>query len=87
MKRSELNKNDILKRIKGIEDDIAKAHEYLKTDAHAHWHKFRPFFKEKVKDGEILPPHKDWVQNVFIPGREKALRKAEYLIDRLEGIG
>lgn len=25
----------------------------------------------------MAPPHKDWIKNVFIPNREKAIRKAE----------
>jgi hypothetical protein len=77
-------KKAVLDRIKSLEDDIAKAREYLETGAHAHWHGFRPLFNDKVRDGELLPPHKDWVKNVFLPSRERALRKAEKLLDRLE---
>lgn len=84
--RSDLKKKKILKRISDIEERIAKANEYLQTGANAHWHGFKPFFKEKVRGGKILPPHKDWVKNVFIPNSERALRKAEKLIDRLESI-
>jgi len=84
--RSDLKKKEILKRISDIEEGMAKAREYLQTGAHAHWHGFKPFFKEKGRDGKILPPHKDWVKNVFIPNSERALRKAEKLIDRLESI-
>ena len=42
-------KNDILERIKDIEDAIAKGREYLETGEHAHWHGFRPLFAHKVK--------------------------------------
>jgi hypothetical protein len=79
-----LKKKAILERVKSIEDDIVKAREYLETGAHAHWHGFSPLFKWKTKEGEVLPPHKEWVQNVFLPSREKALRKAEKLIDRFK---
>ena len=82
--RSDLKKKEILNRINDLEEQIAKAREYLQTGAHAHWNGFRPLFREKVKDGKILPPHKDWVKHVFIPSRERALRKAEKLIERLE---
>jgi hypothetical protein len=84
--QSTLKKKTILNRINDLEVEIAKAREYLQTGAHAHWHGFRPLFKKKVKDGITLPPHKDWVKNVFIPSRERAIRKAEKLIDRLESI-
>lgn len=77
-------KKAVLDRIKGLEGDIAKAREYLETGAHAHWHGFRPLFKDRVRDGELLPPHKDWVKNVFLPSRERALQKAEKLLDGLE---
>ena len=82
--RSDLKKKEILNRINDLEEQIAKAREYLQTGAHAHWHGFRPLFRERVKDGKILPPHKDWVKNVFIPSRERALRKAEKIIERFE---
>ncbi len=74
----------ILDRIERIEDDISKAKEYLENGSSAHWHKFKPLFDEKIKDGEVLPPHKDWVKNVFLPGREKALRASEKLIEQIE---
>ncbi len=83
--QSKLNKKAILDRIKIIEDELEKAHEYLQARAHADWHGFRALFNVKVRDGKVLPPHEDWVKNVFIPGREKAMRKAEKLLDKLEG--
>ena len=82
--RPDLKKNEIINRITDLEEQVTKAREYLKTGAHAHWSGFRPLFKEKVKDGKILPPHKDWVRNVFIPNREKALIKAEKILERVE---
>lgn len=82
--RADLKKNELLNRINDLEDQIVKAREYVQTGAHAHWNGFRPFFKEKTKNGKAQPPHKDWVKNVFIPSRERALRKAEKIADRLE---
>ncbi len=76
-------KKAILDRIKHLEEAIAKGHEYLESEKHAHWSGFRPLFVNKVRDGKVLPPHKDWVKNVFIPKKEKALRKAEKIVERL----
>jgi len=73
----------ILDRIKHLEDAISKAREYLETGAHADWSGFRPWFVEKVRDGKVLPPHKDWVKNVFLPRCEKALARAEKTLERL----
>jgi hypothetical protein len=77
-------KKAILDRIKHLEDAIAKGREYLVSGKHAHWHGFRPLFVDKVRDGEILPPHKDWVKNVFLPRREMDLREAQEKLERLE---
>ena len=77
-------KKAIINRIKSIEDGIVRAQEYLETGAHAHWHGFRPLYKDKVRDGRELPPHKKWVKNVFLPNHERALRKAEKLLDNFE---
>ena len=77
-------RRDIVERAKRLEDDIARAREYLETGEHSSWNKFQPLFKRKVKDGKLVPPHKDWVKNVFIPGLEKALSEAEKLLDRAE---
>jgi len=77
-------KQAILNRIKGFEDAIAKGKEYLETGQHAQWRGFRPLFNSKVRDGKRLPPHRDWVQNVFLPRREKALRQAEKVLKRME---
>ena len=73
----------ILDRIKKLEEAITKGREYLESGAHADWYGFRPWFVPKMRDGKALPPHKDWVKNVFLPGREKALREAERLLERL----
>ena len=76
-------KKAILDRIKIHEEAIAKGNEYLENGMHAHWHGFRPLFVPKVRDGKTLPPHKDWIKNVFIPRHEKALREAEKILERL----
>jgi len=77
-------KKTVLDRIQIIEDAIAKEREYLETGAHADWSAFRPLFADKVRDGKPLPPHKDWVKNFFIPSHERALRRAEKLLESLE---
>ncbi len=73
----------IRERIQHLEDALRRAHEYLETGEHAHWHGFRPLFVDKVKDGEVLPPHKDWVQSIFIPRREEMLRRTQKRLDSL----
>jgi len=82
-KKLDLKSRAILERIKSFEDDISKAREYLETGNHAHWHGFRPWFVKKVRNGKVLPPHKDWVKNVFLPRCEKALKNAEKKLERL----
>ncbi len=85
MKSVKLNskKKAILDRIKHLEDAIVKGQEYLESGKHAYWYGFRPMFVDKVRDGQILPPHKGWVKNVFLPGHERALRKAEGILEKL----
>jgi uncharacterized protein YqcC (DUF446 family) len=73
----------VVDRIESIEQSIRRANEYLESGEHAHWSGFRPLFAQKLKDGKELPPHKDWVKNVFLPRMEKALRRAEKTIERL----
>ena len=79
----DLKKKAIMVRIKNLEEEIAKGCEYLESGKHAEWTRFRPWFTRKVRDGKVLPPHREWVKNVFIPRAQRALRKAEKL---LEGI-
>jgi hypothetical protein len=76
-------KKAILDRIQHLEEAIAKGREYLETGNHEHWHGFRPLFAVKVRDGKTLPPHKDWVKNVFLPRRERALRQAQTALEKL----
>jgi hypothetical protein len=63
----------VLERIESFEEAIAKAKEYLESGKHAHWAGFRPLFVSKFKDGKELPPHNDWVKNVFLPQTQRAL--------------
>ena len=77
-------KRDIAKRVSRLEADIVKAREYLETGAHSTWHKFQPLFNRKVSDGKTVPPHKDWVKNVFLPDLEKTLSETEKLLNRDE---
>ena len=74
----------VIERIKRLEEDLAKGQDYLATGAHADWRGFRPLFTVKKKNGKALPPHPDWVRNVFIPRRERAIRQAEKVLERLE---
>ena len=76
-------KKAVLDRIKHLEDEITKGREYLENGSHAQWQGFRPWFAAKVRDGKVLPPHKDWVKNVFLPRRERALIKAERVLEKL----
>jgi hypothetical protein len=75
----------VLDRIEHLEDAIAEAHEYLESGKHADWHGFRPLFAAKVRNGKIVPPHKDWVKRVFVPRREGALSNAQKALARLAG--
>jgi hypothetical protein len=79
-----VKKRAVLKRIESLEKAIGKAREYLESGKHANWSGFRPLFVRKFKDGKELPPHKDWVKNVFLPRKEKALRRAEKVVERLD---
>jgi hypothetical protein len=77
-------KKDVLDRIESLEEAIGKAREYLESGKHADWRGFRPFFDREFKDGKELPPHKDWVRNVYLPSMETALRRAEKILERLD---
>jgi hypothetical protein len=77
-------KKAVLDRIKHLEEAITKAREYLESGAQSGWRGFRPLFTAKMRGGNQLPPHKDWVRNVFLPRRERALRYAEKILERLE---
>src|SRR5690242_4710740 len=72
-----LQASQILARIKRLETAIRIAKEYLEKGEHADWSAFRPIFKPKLKDGKELPPHKDWVKNVYLRQMEARLVEAE----------
>jgi hypothetical protein len=83
-KQFNAKKKAIREHIESIEQAIAKANEYLESGKHAHWSKFRPLFDSKFKEGKELPPHKDWVKNVFLPRKQKAVRHAEKVLEGFE---
>ena len=72
----------ILDRVKHFEDAIAKGREFLESGKHADWHGFRALFVDKG-----LPPHKDWIKNVFLPRHEKYLSRQHKLLERLTLVG
>lgn len=74
----------VLERIESLQQAIGRAQEYLESGKYANWSGFKPLFVHKLKDGKELPPHKDWVRNVFLPGKEKALMNAEKVVVKLE---
>lgn len=74
----------VLERVKRIEEAITKGREYLESGTHANWRGFRPLFNAKVRNGKATPPHRDWVKNVFLPRKEKALKYAENVLRTLE---
>ena len=76
-------KKIIHERISCIEDTIIKGREYLEYGKHSDWRGFSPFFHFKRNNGKTLPPHIDWVKNVFLPSQEKALIKAENKLEKL----
>ena len=79
-----LKKKAVFDRIKYLEEGIAKGREYLESGKHAGWGRFQPLFDKKVRDGKVLPPHKDWVKNVFLPRFERALARAEKVLEKLD---
>jgi uncharacterized protein YqcC (DUF446 family) len=72
----------VLDRLDSLEEAIRRAREYLESGKHAHWGGFRPLFVGKLRDGKELPPHKDWVKNVFLPRMERALNRTEKILER-----
>jgi hypothetical protein len=77
-------KKAVLDRIASIEDALGRAREYLESGKHADWNGFRPLFVPKRRNGKDLPPHKDWVKNVFLPRMEKALSRSEKALERFD---
>jgi hypothetical protein len=73
----------VLDRIQSLEQAIGRAKEFLESGKHANWSGFQPWFDRKIRDGKQLPPHKDWVKNVFLPRKEKALSRSEKILEQL----
>jgi hypothetical protein len=78
-----LKEKAVLARISRIEEAILKSYEYLATGKHAHWNGFRAWFSQKVRNGKELPPHRDWVKNVFLLRQQRALREAEIALEKV----
>lgn len=76
-------KKAVLDRIEHLEEAITKASEFLESGKNAHWHGFRPLFSAKVRDSNTLPPHRDWVKNVFLPRQQRALTQAQKALEKL----
>ena len=38
-------------------------------------------------DGKMLPPHKDWMKNVFLPSCERSLNKAHKSLESVTLVG
>ena len=70
-KAKDTKRKVVLDRIESIEEAISRAREYPESGKHADWSGFRPLFDRKFKDGKEVPPHKDWVKNVFLPVRKR----------------
>ncbi|HWQ90917.1 MAG TPA: hypothetical protein VN673_04545 [Clostridia bacterium] len=83
MEAMNVKRKAVLARIKEIEVAIDKAKEYLESGKHADWPGFRPMFARKVQLGVELPPHKDWVKNVFLRRMQMALTRAEKVLKQL----
>ena len=79
METTNAKRTAVLQRIASLERAIRRAREYLESGRHANWQGFRPLFGRKAG----LPPHKDWVENVFLRRRETGLAEAEKLLQRL----
>ena len=73
----------VLARIEELEQAIGRAKEYLESGKHADWAGFRPMFVRKYGLAGELPPHKDWVRNVFLRRTQKALSRAEKVLEQL----
>jgi hypothetical protein len=82
--RAVSTKKAVLERIRSSQDALLRAREYLRSGDHAAWNGFRPVFRAKSRVGKVLPPHRDWIQNVFIPRMERSLTRAEKLLERFE---
>jgi hypothetical protein len=74
----------ILSRIEALDAAVVRSREYLASGAHADWCWFQPLFTLKRRNGKQLPPHRDWVENHFLPQMEKGLHQAHKTLERLD---
>jgi hypothetical protein len=73
----------VLARIEVLQQAITRAKEYLENGKHADWAGFRPMFVRKIQRGVEVPPHRDWVRNVFLRRSQKALSREEKVLEQL----
>jgi hypothetical protein len=78
-----IKKKAVVERVRQCEDGIRRAKEYLDSGEHSSWVGFRPLFVRKLKAGKELPPHRDWVRNVYLPRMERELARAEKVLEQL----
>jgi hypothetical protein len=83
MKRRQDKIRSVSERIVRLKAGIDKARAYLESGQHAHWSGFRPLFMDRRKNGVACLPHEDWVRNFFLPNWERALARAEKVLERL----
>ena len=82
--QANVTRKAVLKRLLSIEDAIVRARAYLRTGEHANWAGFRPLFVPKLRaNGDLAPPHKEWIRNVYIPRMEKDLVRTEKILERI----
>jgi hypothetical protein len=74
----------ILDRIASFEAQILRSREYLESGAHAEWTGLQPLITLKRRNGKQLPPHRDWVENFFLPMTEKRLHTWQKRLERLD---
>ena len=73
----------VVKHIERIEDAIIKGANSGERRPRR-LARFSVVFHNKVQNGKAAPPHRDWVQNVFLPRSERAVERAEKALQRLE---
>ncbi len=77
-------KKAVVDRINGLAKAIAEARDYLESGKPENWQGSRALFDPKVRDGKILPPHRDWVKNFVLPRMEQALARAERVLEKVD---
>src|SRR2546423_972562 len=69
----------ILDRMRGHQEALQKADEYLATGANCQWQGFRAMFDPRLD----RLPHRDWVANVFRRRRRSAISQCENALETL----